>query len=206
MPPRKVPGYGPASAGKVDAAVGGWVSSHAGRRPAPKSAPAQVRYVLRDRYKGSTKAMAQDYGVSQRTVQRWLSGDRNPLERTVVRNGKRVRVAGSPEGRRLTRDVTEIRDRRAARHASAAARRGEFPRVQIKGEIGPHIEGEEYRRRRTITRELSREQAVKLIDAYQRRDDAAVQAVLEDAYGSYFDRGRTPSGADIGQVDWIKFL
>lgn len=196
MPPKNVPGYGAASAGKVQSAIGGWVGQHAGRRGAPVSGPAQTRYVLRDTYGGSTKAMANAYGVSQRTVQRWLSGERNP--------------ARSPAGRRVGQDVTRIRERRAARHAKAAARRGQTPRVRIKGQIGPAPGAAEpdteTRRRRTISRDLTPEQTAELIDAWQARRDAEIQASLESAYGGYFNRGRpgdTP--ADIGQVDWIEF-
>lgn len=196
MPPRNVPGYGAASAGKAESAIGGWIAKHTGRRGAPVSAPAQTRYVLRDTYKGSTKAMAADYGVSQRTVQRWLAGERNP--------------ARSAKGRRVARAVAEIRERRAARHAKAAARRGQTPRVRIKGQIGPSPGAAEpdteTRRRRTISRDLTPEQTSALIDAYRARDDRAVQAALQEAYGGYFDRGRAvTTDADIGQVDWIEF-
>jgi hypothetical protein len=192
MPP-KVPGYGRASAAKTRSAVGGWTERHAGQRAAPKSAPAQTRFVLRDRYDGSTKRMADDYGVSQRTVQRWLKGERSP--------------GRSAPGRRVSRDVSDIRERRAVRHAKAAVRRGQVPRVRIKGEIGPDVpQGRDYRRRRTITRDLSRDDALDMLDAYGRGDDAAVHDVIERAYGGYFDRGM-PGGqaaADIGQIDWIE--
>ncbi len=40
-------------------------------RPMPKSAPAQMRYLVRQ-HKGSTKAVAQLLGVSQRTVERYV--------------------------------------------------------------------------------------------------------------------------------------
>lgn len=193
MPPRRVPGFGRASADKVDRAVGGWVGRQAGARKAPVSAPAQTRYVLRDKYGGSTRAMARDYGVSQRTVQRWLKGERAP--------------GRSAQGRRVARDVGEIRERRAARRARAAVRRGEVPRVRMKGYIGPEIpQGPDYRRRRTITRQLSREDALDLIDARERGDTAAEREVLERAYGGYFDRG-VPGGrdaADLGEIDWIE--
>ncbi|MGW5296363.1 hypothetical protein [Streptomyces bacillaris] len=42
-------------------------------RPAPKSAKAQVKFLL-TRAKGSTKALAERLGVSRRTVERYRSG------------------------------------------------------------------------------------------------------------------------------------
>jgi len=199
MAAKNVPGYGAASAGKTRSALGGWVDKQGARRAAPKSGTAQTRYVLRDSYGGSTKRMAADYGVSQRTVERWLRGDRNP--------------GRSAKGRRVSRDVSEIRDRRAVRHAKAAVRRGQTPRVRIKAWIGPDARGglapaqedTETRRRRTIARDLDQADALDLIDAYGRGDDDAAHDVLERAYGGYFDRGRTPTDADIGQVEWIEF-
>jgi transcriptional regulator with XRE-family HTH domain len=50
-------------------------------RPAPKSAKAQVKFLL-TRAKGSTKALAERLGVSRRTVQRYLAGQlTTPQER-----------------------------------------------------------------------------------------------------------------------------
>ncbi|MEU1510445.1 helix-turn-helix domain-containing protein [Kitasatospora sp. NPDC005748] len=40
-------------------------------RPIPRSTAARTRFLLRGA-KGSTKRLAQELGVSQRTVQRWL--------------------------------------------------------------------------------------------------------------------------------------
>lgn len=42
-------------------------------RPVPKSAPAQMRFLVRGA-KGSTRAVAQRLGVSQRTVERYVKG------------------------------------------------------------------------------------------------------------------------------------
>jgi hypothetical protein len=194
MPPKNVPGYGGASADKTRSALGQWIGQYSGRRAAPVSGPAQTKFVLRDSYGGSTKRMAADYGVSQRTVERWIKGDRNP--------------ARSAAGRRVGRDVAKIRERRALRHAKAAVRRGQTPRVKMKAWIGPDASATadtETRRRRTITRDMDPDDALDLLDAYGRGDDAAAHEALERAYGSYFDRGATYDRADIGQVEWIEF-
>ncbi|MFI1808500.1 telomere-protecting terminal protein Tpg [Streptomyces californicus] len=54
-------------------------------RPAPKSAKAQVKFLL-TRAKGSTKALAQRLGVSRRTVERYRSG-------TLTTPQKRLKAA-----------------------------------------------------------------------------------------------------------------
>nr|WP_307819962.1 HTH domain-containing protein [Streptomyces sp. MC1] len=46
-------------------------------RPAPKSAKAQVKFLL-TRAKGSTKALAERLGVSRRTVERYRAGSWRP--------------------------------------------------------------------------------------------------------------------------------
>ncbi|MGW2543090.1 helix-turn-helix domain-containing protein [Kitasatospora sp. NPDC001574] len=60
-------------------------------RPIPVSVPARVRVLLRAA-KGSTRAVARELGVSQRTVQRWLKGTAAPkaaAARAIVSNGLR---------------------------------------------------------------------------------------------------------------------
>ncbi|MCZ2526650.1 telomere-protecting terminal protein Tpg [Streptomyces sp. HB2AG] len=52
-------------------------------RPIPKTAAARMRFLLK-REGGSTKAVAQRLGVSQRTVQRYLSGRRKHPTRAVA--------------------------------------------------------------------------------------------------------------------------
>ncbi|MFJ9448329.1 helix-turn-helix domain-containing protein [Kitasatospora sp. NPDC101235] len=46
-------------------------------RPIPRSVRARMRFLLKGA-KGSTRKLAQDLGVSQRTVQRWLKGQGTP--------------------------------------------------------------------------------------------------------------------------------
>ncbi|MFJ2721858.1 hypothetical protein [Streptomyces sp. NPDC087437] len=51
-------------------------------RPAPKSAKAQVKFLL-TRAKGSTKALAERLGVSRRTVERYRAGQLTTLQRRL---------------------------------------------------------------------------------------------------------------------------
>ena len=98
------------SGARARAAVGRWAESITPARRAPQSPRAQARYLRDEVYHGSTREMAREYGVSQRTVQRWIKGTR-----------RMPRDAG-----RLAREVAETRERRAARRArlAAARRRG----------------------------------------------------------------------------------
>ncbi|AEY94163.1 putative terminal protein (plasmid) [Streptomyces hygroscopicus subsp. jinggangensis 5008] len=78
-------------------------------RPAPKSAKAQVKFLL-TRAKGSTKALAERLGVSRRTVERYRAG-------TLTTPQKRLRAAlveetesGTPPLRYLKDPKREVDD------------------------------------------------------------------------------------------------
>ncbi|QMV20469.1 helix-turn-helix domain-containing protein [Streptomyces sp. SCUT-3] len=65
-------------------------------RPIPKTAAAQTRFLLKQA-KGSTKAVAQRLGVSQRTVQRYLAGRRkHPTPAVATRLEAEVRKDWQP--------------------------------------------------------------------------------------------------------------
>ncbi|MET9017041.1 HTH domain-containing protein [Streptomyces olivaceoviridis] len=78
-------------------------------RPAPKSAKAQVKFLL-TRAKGSTKALAERLGVSRRTVERYRAG-------TLTAPQKRLRAA-LVEG---TESEWQPQVRAQARHQAAAS-------------------------------------------------------------------------------------
>lgn len=64
-------------------------------RPAPKSAQAQMKYLVKQ-LKG-TKAAATALGVSQRTVERYVKGQlKRPRQDLAARKSVRSRSAGSP--------------------------------------------------------------------------------------------------------------
>jgi hypothetical protein len=153
--------------------------------------------------------MARAYGVSQRTVQRWIKGTRRMPR----------------EAERLAREVAETRERRAARRARLDAARGRPPRVRAKGWIGPtgatvrgRARGTPTTRRREMpTVDLDPDQAAALAAAYERDDPGAIHDVLSEVYGDYFagHDGAHPShsggaaeqwvtGADVGELDWIE--
>lgn len=69
-------------------------------RPIPKSAGARMRFLVRQA-KGSTKAVARRLGVSQRTVQRYVAGQRkNPPKALAEALEREVRKDWQPRVRR----------------------------------------------------------------------------------------------------------
>ncbi|MGW2956725.1 telomere-protecting terminal protein Tpg [Streptomyces eurythermus] len=78
-------------------------------RPAPKSAKAQMRFLL-TRTKGSTKALAERLGVSRRTVERYRAG-------TLTTPQKRMRAALVEE----TESEWQPQVRAQARHQTATS-------------------------------------------------------------------------------------
>src|SRR4051812_23601166 len=65
-------------------------------RPIPKSAQAQVRFLLKTE-KGSTRAVAARLGVSQRTVEPYIKGAfRRPRKDLAARLGREVRKDWQP--------------------------------------------------------------------------------------------------------------
>ena len=190
------------SGARARAAVGRWAESITPARRAPQSPRAQARYLRDEVYHGSTREMAREYGVSQRTVQRWIKGTRRMPR----------------DADRLAREVAETRQRRAARRARLAAARGAPPRVRAKGWIGPvgatprgAAAGTPTTRLREMPgQDLDPDQAGALVAAYERDDPGAIHDVLSEVYGDYFGQdpggpGRWVTGADVGELDWIEF-
>ncbi|GGR08733.1 telomere-protecting terminal protein Tpg [Kitasatospora griseola] len=75
-------------------------------RPIPQSAPARVRHLLK-RAKGSTRAVAQELGVSQRTVQRWLKGTATPKPAAAKTIEAKVRATWQPRVQKRVRRQAE---------------------------------------------------------------------------------------------------
>ncbi|WP_308377577.1 XRE family transcriptional regulator [Streptomyces sp. ISL-99] len=72
-------------------------------RPIPKSAGAQVRFLVKHE-KGSTRAVAQHLGVSQRTVERYLKGQiKKPRPELAAKLAAEVRRSWQPRVRERAR-------------------------------------------------------------------------------------------------------
>ncbi|MFE2729414.1 telomere-protecting terminal protein Tpg [Kitasatospora sp. NPDC059327] len=75
-------------------------------RPIPQSVQARMRFLLKGA-KGSTKQLAQDLGVSQRTVQRWLKGQGHPKPAAAAKVEERVRAKWQPRVKDRVRRAAE---------------------------------------------------------------------------------------------------
>ncbi|MFF7705412.1 telomere-protecting terminal protein Tpg [Streptomyces lydicus] len=122
-------------------------------RPIPKSAGAQMRFLVKQ-HKGSTKAVAQLLGISQRTVERYVKDQiRRPRRELAARIKREVRRRWQPRVRQKaqqraaqrtgitiemrarfgftaapgTTDDGRIRLIRSARACSSAVRQGRSP-------------------------------------------------------------------------------
>ncbi|WP_282206819.1 telomere-protecting terminal protein Tpg [Kitasatospora fiedleri] len=74
-------------------------------RPLPQSTAAQVRFLLKGAK--STKALAAELGVSQRTVQRWLKGQGNPKPAAAKAIETKVRTKWQPKVKERVRKAAE---------------------------------------------------------------------------------------------------
>ncbi|SDT83459.1 Homeodomain-like domain-containing protein [Streptomyces sp. TLI_053] len=75
-------------------------------RPIPQSVQARMRFLLKGA-NGSTKKLAQDLGVSQRTVQRWLKGQGTPKPAAAKAIEQKVRATWQPRVKDRVRKAAE---------------------------------------------------------------------------------------------------
>ncbi|GLW75008.1 hypothetical protein Kpho02_73050 [Kitasatospora phosalacinea] len=162
-------------------------------RPIPQSVPARLRHLLRGA-KGSTKQLAAELGVSQRTVQRWLKGGSSPRPAAAADIEARVRASWQPRVR--------ARVRREAETAGFM--------LHIQARFGYTAAGgsTDDPRERLITQHMPGEVARRL---YAARDagasESTQQRILADGLREqYFqDRGRRADGLDVvlEDIGWM---
>ncbi|MFD9124110.1 telomere-protecting terminal protein Tpg [Kitasatospora sp. NPDC059571] len=164
-------------------------------RAIPQSTAARVRFLVRSA-KGSTRAVAEELGVSQRTVQRWLKGASAPKPEAVGRIEQQVRAKWQPRVRQRTR--------------RAAERDGFVLHVQAQFGYSSAVGSSDDPRMRTITQRMPGEVARRL---YAARDAGAgtreQEQVLADALQEHYfkDGGRRASGltTEINGMNWADF-
>lgn len=165
-------------------------------RPVPRTTAARVRFLVRQA-KGSTRAVAAQLGVSQRSVERYLKGDRrNPptaiaqeIER-LVRRAWQPRVRERARRRAATTGGITIETRARFGFASAAGSTDD-PRL------------------RRITQHLPASYAAALFDAHAR---GATERQLADVIARglqevYFkDGGRRAEGlqVELADIDYLE--
>ncbi|MGW2207246.1 telomere-protecting terminal protein Tpg [Streptomyces sp. NPDC001774] len=167
-------------------------------RPAPKSAGAQVRYLVKQ-HQGSTKAVATLLGVSQRTVERYVKDQiRKPRPDLATRMEREVKRRWQPQVR--------------ARARKAAATTGGIvidtrARLGYTAPIGTTDES----RIRHLTVALPPQYADRLFTARERgAGERELQAVAADALKDvYFQDGGRRAGSleevrltDVGHIEF----
>jgi transcriptional regulator with XRE-family HTH domain len=162
-------------------------------KPIPQSVTARMRFLLKGA-KGSTKNLAQDLGVSQRTVQRWLKGTTTPKPAAAAKVEQQVRAKWQPRVKDRTRKNAE--------------KNGFVLHVQAQFGYQSAAGSTDDPRLRTISQKLPGDVARRL---YEARDAGASQAqqeqLLADALQEHYfkDGGRRASGlvAEINGLNWM---
>ncbi|MGY4973466.1 telomere-protecting terminal protein Tpg [Streptomyces nigrescens] len=165
-------------------------------RPIPKSAGAQMRYLVKQ-HKGSTKAVAQLLGISQRTVERYVKDQiRRPRPELADRMQREVRKRWQPK----------VRQRAQQRAASTGGITIETrARFGFTAAPGTTDDG----RIRLITQHLPPTYAARLFDAQaagateQQLQNIAAEGMQE----IYFkDRGRRADGllVEFTDIDYVE--
>lgn len=143
-------------------------------RTAPARTTTQATHVRDRKFNGSTKTMAAAYGVTPRTVERWMDGTRKP-----------VKFAD-----RLHRDATEVqttsrgRERRAREMESRGDRSGIGARVGRANTF--NIRGSDAVRARDVHLDLTGAQVAALARATEENE---VQQIIKQALARYFNGG-----------------
>jgi DNA-binding transcriptional regulator YiaG len=162
-------------------------------RPIPQSTAARMRFLLKGA-KGSTKQLAADLGVSQRTVQRWLKGQAAPKPAAAKAIEAKVRQKWQPKVKERVRKAAEQNG--FTLHLSAT-----FGYTAAGGSTDDP-------RPRMISQKLPGDVARRLYDA---RDAGASQAdqeqILADALSEHYFRQRGSRArsldAEVNSVEWM---
>ncbi|MEY7975088.1 XRE family transcriptional regulator [Streptomyces pilosus] len=158
-------------------------------RPAPKSAPAQMRYLVRQ-LKG-TRAVARALGISQRTVERYVKNQiRMPRPDLAARLDREVKQRWQPQVRARAR-------RQAATTGGIVI--DTRARLGYTAPIGTTDES----RIRHLTVALPPQHAARLFDAQQAgADDRRLQQITAEALKDVYFQD---SGRRAGSLEEVRF-
>jgi transcriptional regulator with XRE-family HTH domain len=164
-------------------------------RPVPKSTQARVRFLVKQLK--TTRAVAELLGVSQRSVERYLTGERkSPPKPIADRIESEVRRRWQPRVRQ-----------RARQQAATATGITVETRAQFGFTAAPGSTDDP--RLRRITEHLPPDYAARLFDAHaagatERQLEGIVAEGLQEMY--FKDRGRRASGllVDFTGIDYIE--
>ncbi|KAB1987428.1 telomere-protecting terminal protein Tpg [Streptomyces triticiradicis] len=162
-------------------------------RPVPKSAGAQMRYLVRQ-HQHSTRQVAELLGISQRTVERYVNNQiKKPRPQLADRLGAEVLARWQPQIR--------------ARARQAAATSGGIM-IDVQGRFGYTAAGgsTDQSRVRHLTLPLPPHHAARLFQAQQDGvDEDDLRQIAAEALGEvYFrDRGRRAHGLEVKLTDLV---
>ncbi|MFC8495890.1 telomere-protecting terminal protein Tpg [Streptomyces sp. NPDC057235] len=159
----------------IDTALHGAFAG-ASTRPVPKSAGAQVRYLVKQ-HKGSTKAVAALLGVSQRTVERYVRDQiKRPRPELAEKMAAEVRRRWQPQIRAKARKT-------------AATSTGLMVDVRARFGFTAPVGTTDDARMRHLTLALPPHHAARLLDAQDAgATDRELQQATADALGEMYFR------------------
>ncbi|MFE2936801.1 helix-turn-helix domain-containing protein [Streptomyces sp. NPDC059278] len=141
-----------------------------------KESPADMVAKAKETLGLSTKDVAERLGVSERSVQRWASGEGKPRWGNAAKLKNFVR--DSPEMRRA--QLSNLREARIKNQGS---------RIKVKGEMGVTAGGKKYRRNREIEANLSPDAMSEVMEKWLQGDDQGAMDALHEALGSEYVDG-----------------
>lgn len=144
-------------------------------KSAPKRTDTQARQVRERKYGGDTKRMAADYGVSPRTVQRWIDGTRKKPPAKVAE--------------RLEADAAAVQVTPKGRESKARQLEGEPDsgiRLRVSRAGTFSIRGSDAVRSRDVDLYLSGDEAARFVRATTPEE---AQEAVGEALARYFNGG-----------------
>lgn len=133
-----------------------------------------------------TKRAAQELGVSQRTIQRWVKGTQKPnLQHGKTLQKKSRQVASTKAGRKkaIQESLKGSRKRMAQRGAKITVK-------GMQGVSGANSMGDDYKRLRSATLNLTPDQMQDLMHAYAETGDRGIGEYLEKLYSDNYGAGQ----------------
>ncbi|MFE9381346.1 telomere-protecting terminal protein Tpg [Streptomyces sp. NPDC006855] len=160
-------------------------------RPVPKSAGAQMRYLVRQ-HRGSTQQVAELLGISRRTVERYVKGRiKHPRPHLATRLEGEVRIRWQPQVRARARQ-------------KAASTDGIMTDIQARFGYTAAAGSTDQSRTRHLTLALPPRHAARLLDAQTAGvdEDQLLQLTAEALGETYFrDNGRRAHGLKVELTD-----
>jgi DNA-binding transcriptional regulator YiaG len=143
-------------------------------RQAPARATTQAAHVREKQFGGKTKDMARAFGVTERTVQRWIKGTRTPKGE----DAKKLETAAA---------AAQVTDRGRERRAKQMEKEPAGTiRVRVDRAGTFSVRGSDAVRQRTVELDLKPDQAAALARA---TDEDDVRGVIGGALADYFNGG-----------------